>query len=670
MNDRTFQYMLRYTIAPGVCEDERIEEMVAYCVKNGIDDVMLVTCGEHLNTGHITPEEWETIWLPLFEKVKAKLQPHGITASINPWTTTLHCDRGRFRKEGQNFRHMVDPTGREATAVACPADEDFLDYVADMYRRYAEANPHTLWLEDDMRLHNHAPLTWGGCFCDYHMRLFSEALGRTVTREEFIEAAVAEGEPSPCRQVWLDSAREAICRIAERIGEAVFAVNPDIQLGLMCSAPAVHAAEGRDWARMMKALTGNKCPLVRPHLPSYSEESTNFYSELFTTISRQTAALVPANVEIRPELENCPWTRFYKSRRFTDFQIKSAALLPSTGITMNIYDMMGNGMPYPEQFGGMLREARPFLDAVCRLDLKPDESRGVTVPIFEKSAYTLHTHAPQGMPALYPRDSLFSPLLSAFSISNHMLADKLPSSGVVAFSGQSIRGYNDAELDCLFAENRVIVDGEAVLALADRGRLDLIGAVSATVAELPEGDRAMEECLVPILGRDRMRMGIMDDAGDLLRIEYARETAHKTLAVAVKPDGTPVLDTITQVGEKVLILPWAHYPHDFAQRRSDVLLEILQGFIGGDVVYTKEPHLHLYEYTTGDGDHVLALVNLSGDDYEDVTFYTADAAAIANATLITPEAPNGVPAPIETIAPDRFVLHRRIDRLAVELLKW
>ena len=670
MSKDTFQYILRYTIAPGVCEDARIDELVDYCVENGIDDLMLVTCGEHLNTGHISPEEWEKVWLPLFEKVKARLVPHGVTVSLNPWTTTLHCDRGRSRKTGQDFGRMVDPNGREASAVACPADEGFLDYVADMYRRYAEAGPEMLWLEDDMRLHNHAPLEWGGCFCDYHMHLFSEAIGHPVTREEFVAAIVAEGEPHPYRQVWLDTGRETICRIAERIGEAVFAVDPDIQLGLMCSMPAVHAAEGRDWARMVRALTGNKPPLVRPHLPSYNEESSYLYSKTFTTISRQTAALVPEDIPLTPELENCPWTRFTKSVAFTDFQIRSAALLPSAGITMNVYDMMGNGTMYPRELGDALKKARPFLDAVRRLDLKRDTARGVTVPVFERSAYSLHTRAPQGMPALYPRDSLFAPLLSAFSISNHLLGNALPQSGVAALSGQSVRGYSDAELDRLFAENRVILDGEAVLALADRGRLELIGAVSAAVADIPEIDRSMEEFLVPVAGRDRMRLGIMDDAGDLVCVEYAADTDKTVLAAAIGPNGERSMDTVTQVGENILVLPWAGYPDDFAQRCSDVLMEVLHRFLGGAVIHTKHPHLHLYEYTAADGGRVLALVNFSGDTYDEVTLYSTDAAALAAGTLITDGCAEGMPAPAKLLAPDCVVLRHAVPRLGVQLLKW
>ena len=48
---------------------------------------------------------------------------------------------------------------------------------------YATVKPNMVWVEDDFRFHNHAPLEWGGCFCDLHIAEFSKRAGRELSRE-------------------------------------------------------------------------------------------------------------------------------------------------------------------------------------------------------------------------------------------------------------------------------------------------------------------------------------------------------------------------------------------------------------------------------------------------------------------------------------------------------
>lgn len=629
--------MLRFTTAPGVEEDLRIAEMTDFCLKSGIDDVMVFTSCEELNTGHVTKEELKA-WFDIYEKVKAAVSPHNITVSLNPWTTTLHCDRGRTLKEGQNFRTMTDRHGLSAEAVACPADEDFLDYIAGIYAEYARLHPAVLWLEDDLRLHNHSPLDWGGCFCDYHMQLFEERIGHPVTREEFAAAVCAEGDVHPYRKVWLDVARDTIINLTSRIADAVFAVDPDIRLGLMCSMPYVHCAEGRDWARLTDALTGNHRPYVRIHLPAYEEPSAQRYSFDFSAISRLCASYLPKDIEITPELENFPYSAFTKSNTFSNFQIQAASLLPSVGITMNIFDMMGNGIVSEERFDSMLHNVKPFLNSTVSMSLSPDNDRGVAVLTSPTSSWRVHSTNPSSFTGLYPRENLAACLLSAFSVSNHYAVDEIPSSGVVAVSGQALRTYTNAQLDRIFSENRIILDGESVLTLADLGRLDLIGARSAKIADIPAYQHAMEEFTVPLCGKNRFRMSAQDNAGKIVSIDFSDSLPRRTLAFLCDPNGNAVIDTICELDGRILILPYSDYPEDFGRRRCRALMELVADF--ANVTHTKVPYLNVFEYISN-GQRVIALVNMSGDDHGDITVYTDNAGAFRTASVYTEGNPDG-----------------------------
>jgi hypothetical protein len=140
-----FKYILRFTMQPGHHVDERLDELVSFCRKASIDDVMFLINGEELNDGHLTIEETAP-WMDLIAKASQYLEPLGITTSINPWPTLLHGDRGRKLKPGQNFKLMADPYGNTGSAVVCPLCEEWRKYIGDMYSFYAKIKPNMLWV--------------------------------------------------------------------------------------------------------------------------------------------------------------------------------------------------------------------------------------------------------------------------------------------------------------------------------------------------------------------------------------------------------------------------------------------------------------------------------------------------------------------------------------------
>ena len=108
--NKDFLYILRFCVQPGHHEEERLKELISFCEKGLINDVMFFIDCEDINQGHITKEEVKS-WMQLIERAGKILEPMGITTSINPWITLNHADRGRKLKEGQNFQLMVDPYG-------------------------------------------------------------------------------------------------------------------------------------------------------------------------------------------------------------------------------------------------------------------------------------------------------------------------------------------------------------------------------------------------------------------------------------------------------------------------------------------------------------------------------------------------------------------------------
>lgn len=619
--NRPYEYMLRCTIAPGVCEDDRIEKVVRFCQESHTPEVMFFVLPEEMNQGHALPHELEP-WLEMIAKAKNRLAEIGVRTSINPWMTTVHTDRGRTLRPGMNFRLMVDPFGQEAGCVACPADEVWLDNLCECYRKYAELNPAVLWIEDDFRLHNHEPLTFGGCFCKEHMRRFSERAGKELTRDEFVTAVTAPGKVHPYRKVWLDEAWDTMRHFARKLAKAVFEVNPDIQIGLMTSDPVSHNIEGRQWHELMDILTGNKRPIVRVHLPSYMEATSQEYSIQYQYVSRLTKAYLPDDVEVYPELENFPDSRFAKSCSFSGYEIETTAHLGAAGVTLDIHDMTGSGVLPGERYEKMLADILPFMNMTRTLKLDQAQNEGIEVLVNPDASYTLESTRSNDMRALAPRDRNFAGLLSAFSVANHYRVGKPSPGAMVAVSGQYFSALTDDEVAGILTNRSALIDGETVLHLQQRGLLHLIGAKSARLIKHMSGVATYEEVCngKKYCDIERARTTLQVSIGDFIAVEYEDSADIDIITKAHNPAGEVVSAATVIVNGRTLILPHANYPQNWASQRVSIRCEIMQDALsrlkGSAITYAKDaPYLNVYRYNHN-GKIILGLTNSSGDDYD------------------------------------------------------
>ena len=394
---RTFTYILRYEIDPFFYADDRANELVEFCISASIGEVMLFFAAEELSAGHITQEELAA-YVPLARNLKGMLEARGVALSLNPWTTVYHTARGRRLKPDQVFTRMVGETGAEDAIAACPLCPNWQAYLSDTFAFLArEIRPVAIWVEDDFRLHNHSPeLGWGGCFCRLHVERFSRLLGRRISREEIVSEVVAAGEPHPWRKLWLDLSRETLLEPARRLREAVERAQPGVRLGLMTSAPDVHSIEGRDWKALQEAFGTEPAFLLRPHLPPYTEERA---LHTVPSVTRHTLANFGGPLAVYPELENSPRCgRYSKSGTFSVWECYESAALGSAGITINHFDMMGNGTSLDPGFSVYLRDAKARLDAIAELMI--DDRQALPEPAAGQRDGLPPRKAPKRRPAL------------------------------------------------------------------------------------------------------------------------------------------------------------------------------------------------------------------------------------------------------------------------------
>lgn len=617
----TFKYVFRFCCDPGFNDEKETEALLRLAEDADIDDVCVFANVQEMNTGHMSCDEQE-VWLRLMESLSARLKKMGITLSVNQWHSVMHADLGKTLPPNQRFRTMVDPRGNRASLCVCPLCDEWQRYIAGLYARYARLDASVLWVEDDFRLHNHDPLVWGGCFCEEHMRIYSRKAGKKLTREEFVKGLLRPGTPHPYRRIWLDTARETMLSAARAIARAVRAVDPDVRIGLMSSVPQVHAAEGRDWHALLKTLAAGAPPVCRPHLPAYQETPPGAYMVRFNMVSMLCAALLPEDTQILPELENYPYSLFSKSRAFTRFQMIASLPMAPRGMTIDLYDLNGSGIVPEDGYEAMLRQIKPFLNRALSSGAFGGIRRGVRVLVCQDSSYTLHTAKGESMEELYPHDAFFGGLLPSFGIPMAYATDPDLSGETVAVSGQVLRNYPKERIERLFAENTVLLDGDAACTLADMGLGALAGIRRIRWMKQNGGEYAWEEVLpgITVRGRERARASAVISCSDAAAVEYLEGCDVKEITAFYDSYHRRAAPGQTVVNGRVVIFPFGHFedaisipPMLLGAARQEIMQYALRLAGCALPMAEKTPWLIPYCFETGDGLWIY-LVNASSDD--------------------------------------------------------
>ncbi|WP_258906280.1 hypothetical protein [Actinokineospora sp. UTMC 2448] len=426
---------------------------------------MLITGGEEVWTAQAD----EDVWFDTVATAAPVLRAAGLQVSLNPWVTVGHADRGRVSRLG--FAPMVSPYGEVATAQASFACPRWRAWLAAHYGRFAGLGLRVLWLEDDFRYHNHAPLTWGGGFEPEMLARFAELAGEPVTRAELVAAIT--GPPHPWRallaRTWFEAQLEAV--------EAVrAAVAGRAALGLMSSTLGVASVEGREWRRLLAALGPGA--VHRPHYAPYTDAvgSELAWSVAMLELQRP---LRPAGVEVAPEVENYPFTSWAKSDTQTWSEMVACALSGADGLLLDVVPFTAGS---PDRFpavGAMLSASRPALDFAS----STVETLGVGIPWYDDTA--LHVHGTGDLDSL-----AVDPTRAARYLLGYGVPIRAGYAPLTAVFGQLARAIPDADLPRLLAGG-LLLDGVAASILTERGA-DL-GVVVHEIADRESALYAVED---------------------------------------------------------------------------------------------------------------------------------------------------------------------------------
>ena len=634
----SFIYTLRYMLDPKANTPAKNEKLIKFVKESKIDDVAFFINGEELNHSHLTKAETQ-LWLDAIKPLQKELSKIGVTTSLNPWTTIMHSDRGYQVNPEIGFNTFVDLDGNKAQDMACPADPTWRKYLANTYAQYASIHPRRLWLEDDFRHYNHSPLKLM-CFCDYHMQLYNEKLGKKETRAEFVKKMLQPGKPTKERQVYLDQARQEMIETEHIIEQAVHKVSPETDLAQMTSYPDWHALEGRDWDNLFKAQAGKGHPKVaRPHLPAYNEVAPLQYGRYFEEYTRITAAFLGEDAELYPELESYMYSPLVKSTAFTAFQIITSALIGSQGILLNLFDMMGNGINDSWHYAEMLAQIKPFVNQLLENRMPIDHLRGIKVLVDQDSSYYLQTKTGKNVEELLPHEKNWVSLLGAFGFATTILPISKKTSlknEVVAISGQLLRNLTNAQVTELVKNNFVLLDGESVQVLLDRKLGNLLHIEKAEWHPVRSNYQVFEQADGQTVdGVESPRITMLQQTGNYLKIDYQPQSSVKVWSFAYNAVDEKLGNVMAVIDQHIVVLPMDQdlrygWESQFTTYKQGLLQQILDSI--KPVNYLVDmPNVKLL--VENDGQKIW-LANFTLDGYQQLKWHLGEPLASDEATII------------------------------------
>jgi hypothetical protein len=530
----------------------------------------------------------------------------GYRAGINVLSTMGHHNENLPNSLAGDFTRVTDSDGNVSLGSFCPNDPQFREYVRQLYRLVAEANPDYIWVDDDVRLAGHMPVG-ETCFCDRCVTSFAQASGAQYTRASLKDALYAGPVESRLvlRKAWLAHNRATIEALLALVERTVHEVRPGLPLGFMTGERFYEGYDFDHWARVL-AGPGGAPVYWRPGGGFYEDTSTGGLAGKSHEVGRQVSLLPAEVVSIQSEIENFPYHRLKKAAHITVLEAASHMGAGCTGAAFNV--LSGNDEPLDEfePLVATIREARPLFDLAAK-----HLGRARPVGLFaawNKDAWAaadlgMLGQAPQvweiGLPAAY------SPQGAAVTL--------LFPQSVAAMSDDTIRQTLSAG---------VYMDAETLGTLNRRGFGDLTGlAVDQVLREDCIEELTSHALNGPFAGRQRdCRQSFYHVPGHVLKLA---DPLAQTLARLVDYGGQEKAATGMALFENRLggrIVVCGYYPWSFLHSLSkSSQMKSVMRWLSRDQLpaYVASFHkVNLWAREPADGQLAVALVNSSFDAAE------------------------------------------------------
>lgn len=566
-------YILRYYLPvkpyfDEVFTEQRFTELLDFCKATKTESVMLyVALSPDFYYVSDSPEYAEQVrsqMLPYIER----LRENGISYQLNFQNLVGSTLGGVDFSKDYDWENLVDHQGRESLGCGCPIGKKFRAHSEKRLKIWAETKPDVLWIDDDLRMHNHGTPIFAGlenqpgymdfyCFCDEHIRRFNEKTGEQYTRESLVKEMLQAGQPSQARVEYMRFMNETVLDTAEWIEKTVHSVSPDTRIAQMTSLPDVHAAEGREWEKFLPALCGKHTPMTRPHFGPYRENLPRDFIQCYKMLDQSIAQVrekYDGEVEYCPEVENTRFTVWSKSAAATSYQLALSAFMGCRDITLSLFDLEGGAFFDEPSYKEMLIKQKPFLDKLVGLDLDKAERLGVRIPTSGNSGKNYRLLEGEGYAQLWGAERYIENYLLQMGVPCvYTPADACGGEGVTALDKFTVGFLSDAQLKKILSGS-VFIDGGGAEALCRRGFGKYIG-----LREMQRQSVIVNaEVLKTLTRKDGTYIRIPSRIPVRRWFATGLEDGAKTLSEFLTPDGQkfPALTLYqNELGGKVAIYP-------------------------------------------------------------------------------------------------------------------
>lgn len=352
----------------------------------------------------------------------------------------------------------------------CALDPAFRAYIKETARRLAAEGPCLVMTDDDIRA------IGGECCCPLHAAELNRRTGKALSPGEW-RAAIAAAKPGDAvHDEYMKLQRETFVGINRLVREGVDEVDPGI--------PACICMGGEEYrfaAQHARAIAAKgQRPMFRLSNSLYLENQRGEYpwQEVLTRSLSHMAVNEFEECDIIDEADTWPQNLWSKSGVSYFSHMTAAAMMGMVGAKVwCVNATLRDGSKTPCVYMETMARRKGYLNALTA-SLRGTRQVGIVTPAIVKAS-EWHAGRPRTDGQTFPRpvvnwnEQVFSHF--GFPV---MASRDFGREGVWELAGDganSVDRLTDAEIRQLLA-HRVIIDGQAALALAKRGFADLIGA--------------------------------------------------------------------------------------------------------------------------------------------------------------------------------------------------
>ena len=590
-------------------EAQLAQDMIEYQQRTG-NDVVLYSLSFHPEG---FPARRKSMCLiESYRKLKAELEGSPVRLGVLLQSVLGHWIRPT--KQIEPWTRAVNLDGNETRF--CPFDPGFQEYITEYVTLLAKEKPVFILGDDDIRsFSSKGP----ECFCPLHTAEFNRRAGTDYTQEQFRDAVRNSKVGDPIFTTFEQLRRETVIGVAALIRRAIDSVDPEIPAGTCMAGWEVHVH-----GDISKAIAGKHPPVFRMGNSQYLEQSPkDFPARVVSTQAiRAGYADFPTVLD---EADTFPHNLY--SRSSTSFHAKLCSSIMSglNGAKVWFVNAHRLGYPISRNYTDILAEHRGYYDALAS-EAAESVPAGVIIPCHRNFP---HWHPTDTSERFFDKDSWAAKIFGAFGIPFYCSFDR-KSDSIFAFAGEEgIDRMSDEEIRTVLS-GRVLVDGNAALALSRRG-YDALTGVHADLTpfvfsgELDRGNGqhyrlSARKSGVPFLSVQDAAAEVLTDFYD---VQFPGAPECEIVAPASVLFRNSLGGTVCTAAYHMGVLAWDMYN----EPRHAWMLKMLDCVGGKKFPFAAldEQNIMMLARTKKDGSTVLAVYNLNFDPLKQLDIRCASA---------------------------------------------